>query len=29
MLLLPPLRRWLRMPPITERGEDAEMLADP
>ncbi|PJG50326.1 MFS transporter [Bradyrhizobium forestalis] len=29
MLLLPLLGRWLRMPPITERGEDAEMLADP
>jgi len=29
MLLLPLLGRWLCMPPITERGEDAEMLADP
>ncbi|MGY3361921.1 putative MFS family arabinose efflux permease [Bradyrhizobium sp. GM0.4] len=29
MLLLPLLRRWLRMPVIAERGEDAEMLADP
>ncbi|WP_049823881.1 MFS transporter [Bradyrhizobium sp. WSM2254] len=29
MLLLPLLGKWLRMPPITERGEDAEMLADP
>ncbi|MET4022064.1 MFS transporter [Bradyrhizobium sp. S3.2.12] len=29
MLLLPLLGRWLRMPAITERGEDAEMLADP
>ncbi|MCK1700400.1 MFS transporter [Bradyrhizobium sp. 146] len=29
MLLLPLLGRWLCMPPITERGEGAEMLADP
>ncbi|MVT55273.1 MFS transporter [Bradyrhizobium yuanmingense] len=29
MLLLPLLRRWLRMPVIAERGQDAEMLADP
>lgn len=29
MLLLPLLGRWLRMPAITERGEDADMLADP
>ncbi|MGY4408261.1 MFS transporter [Bradyrhizobium sp. USDA 3315] len=29
MLLLPVLGRWLPMPSITERGEDAEMLADP
>ncbi|UPJ94959.1 MFS transporter [Bradyrhizobium sp. 172] len=29
MLLLPLLGRWLRMPAITERGEGAEMLADP
>jgi len=29
MLLLPLLGRWLRMPPMTERGEGAEMLADP
>lgn len=27
MLLLPPPGRWLRMPAITDRGEDAEMLA--
>lgn len=29
MLLLPLLGRWLRMPRTAERGEDAEMLADP
>ncbi|MFK4492234.1 MFS transporter [Bradyrhizobium sp. USDA 336] len=29
MLLLPLLGRWLPMPSITERGEEAEMLADP
>lgn len=29
MLLLPLLGRWLRMPAIAERGENAEMLADP
>ncbi|MCK1719287.1 MFS transporter [Bradyrhizobium sp. 141] len=29
MLLLPLLGRWLRMPAITERGDDADMLADP
>lgn len=29
MLLLPLLGCWLRMPAITERGEGAEMLADP
>ncbi|MCK1503335.1 MFS transporter [Bradyrhizobium sp. 188] len=29
MLLLPLLGLWLRMPAITERGEDAEILADP
>ncbi|UWU83117.1 MFS transporter [Bradyrhizobium yuanmingense] len=29
MLLLPLLGGWLRMPSTTERGEDAEMLADP
>ncbi|MGY2932933.1 MFS family permease [Bradyrhizobium sp. GM6.1] len=29
MLLLPLLGPWLRMPAITERGEGAEMLADP
>lgn len=27
MLLLPLPGRWLRMPAITDRGEDAEMLA--
>ncbi|MCK1731439.1 MFS transporter [Bradyrhizobium sp. 142] len=29
MLLLPLLGLWLRMPALTERGEDAETLADP
>ncbi|WP_439366088.1 MFS transporter [Bradyrhizobium sp. DASA03005] len=29
MLLLPLLGHWLRMPSVTERREDAEMLADP
>ncbi|MCA1510428.1 MFS transporter [Bradyrhizobium sp. NBAIM01] len=29
MLLLPLLGHWLPMPSVTERGEDAEMLADP
>lgn len=29
MLLLPLLGRWLQMPRITARGEDAEVLADP
>lgn len=29
MLPLPLLGRWLRMPPITDRGKDAEVLADP
>ncbi|MET4449786.1 MFS family permease [Bradyrhizobium sp. GM2.2] len=29
MLLLPLVGRWLRMPRTDERGEDAELLADP
>ncbi|MCK1680159.1 MFS transporter [Bradyrhizobium sp. 147] len=29
MLLLPLFGRWMPMPSITERGEEAEMLADP